>query len=192
MRASTGRLATFLAFAGLALLLGACTTTWTRLDQPALEGPGGRYRIEAPVGWVRYSLAEDRIRITRDGMAIQFIEVALLPPEKVFEKTKRKAIPDLPSELAELVLAELRGRAGLANLVVVENTPAELAGASGFRVRIRYTNERGAAFERVVTGAPAGSELLLFSYHALSKHFFDRDLPTFEAMIASYRPGKPR
>lgn len=177
----------------LALALSGCITVWTRVDAPRVEGPGGRYAVEAPVGWVRFSLDEEAVVLTRDGMAIQFFEARLAAPDKAFRRTKKPlAAGALPAEVADLVLAELRAQAGLADLAVRENGPASVAGQPGFRLRVRYHDARGAAFERLVLGAVHGGEVLAFSYHALATHFFERDRAAFEAFVASYRPGKPR
>lgn len=172
----------------LALLLSGCVTAWTRVDQPLLHGPDKRYSVEAPVGWVQFSLNQEGVTVTRDGLAIQYMEASLQPPDKVFKKTKKGvAAGALPAEVAALVLAELRAQAGLADLEALENTPATVAQRPGFRLRIGYRNERGAVFERLVLGSMQGTELLLFSYHALATHFYARDLPNFERFVASYK-----
>lgn len=175
----------------LSVLLTGCITVWTRVDQPRLDGPGGRYTIEAPIGWVRYSFDTDAVVVTRDGLAIQHFEARLADVEKAFKKTK-KSLPTgaLPSEVADLVLAELRVQPGLADLRVLENGPASVAGRPGFRILVRYTDDRGAAFERLVLGAALDKAVLTFSYHALATYFFARDLPNFERFVASYRPAK--
>lgn len=175
----------------LCWMLAGCVSTWTRIEQPRVEERG--YTLEAPAGWVRYNLNSDGVTITRDGLPIQFIDVSLRPAEKVFKQTK-KTLPAnaLPAEVAALVLAELRARPGLADLTVEENSPALVAGRPGFRLRVRYHNERGTAFDRLVLGAVQGDELLVFSYHALTTYFFARDLVTFEQVVASYKPTKPK
>ncbi|GAB4168103.1 MAG: hypothetical protein OHK0026_08260 [Rhodocyclaceae bacterium] len=181
-----------LAFA-LALVLAGCVATWARIAEPAVEGPGGRYSVQAPVGWVRFLLDQSSITITRDGLPIQYIEVQLLPGDKAFPRTGKKLPAEaLPAELAAMEMAELRSLAGLADMVVKSNTPATIAGAPGFRLHLAYRNARGAAFERIVLGAAQGKDLLLFSFHALSTHYFARDLPLFEQVVASWRPGKAK
>src|SRR5574337_1529433 len=156
-----------LAVLGLCCLAVACAPMWTRIDQPEarVNGQGDAFTVVAPVGWVHMSGYTGSLRLTRDGPQVQFIEVALEAPEEALahaRKDPRLPANVLPSELATLVLAELRASSLLANAAVVENVPARVAGTSGFRLRLDFRNSRGARFDRVVYGCQQGNKLLLF------------------------------
>lgn len=174
-------------------LVVACTPMWTRIDQPQLSGRDNAFTVTAPTGWVHLSGYSDALFITRDGPQIQFIQVSLQSPAQAFAHT-RKSLPAnaLPSDLAALVLAELRADPPLANATVRTNTPASVAGTPGFRLLIEFRNSRGARFDRLIYGGQQGDKILLLSYQALHTPFFDRDLGDFEKLVASYRPGPAR
>lgn len=172
-------------------LAAACTPMWTRIDQAEVHGQRDAFTVAAPVGWVHLSGYSERLFITRDGAPVQFISVALLTPDKAFPHTKKAPPADaLPSDLADLILAELRADPLLANATVLENVPARVAGSSGFRLHLEFRNSRGARFDRLMYGCQQGNQLLLFSYQALHTYFYERDLGDFEKLVASYRPGK--
>ncbi|MFZ5511129.1 MAG: hypothetical protein ACOZCP_13855 [Pseudomonadota bacterium] len=174
----------------LVLMLGGCVTTWTRLDQGQVKGPDDKFSVEVPPGWVQFSFNRNSLQITRDGLQIQFIDVALQSPEQQFKRSKKSVgAATLPSELAALVLAELRAGLEPMAVTVLENTPATVAGKPGFKLHVQYRNDRGALFDRLVYGALHEGKVLTFSYHALDTHYFRRDLPVFEKIVASYRQG---
>lgn len=171
------------------IALSACAV-WTRIDaqNATLAGPGDGWFVDAPAGWVHLALYSDGIRITRDGFQIQMIDATLSPHARVLEHSK-KATSDklLPSELAEALIAELRGTPGLANLTVQENVPARIAGQNGFRARLQFRNDRGVAFSVIMAGVALPQGRLVFYYQAIDRHFFARDLPVFEQFMQSWR-----
>jgi hypothetical protein len=171
----------------LIITLNACAV-WTKIDTPSQEGPGGKYRVQAPVGWVRLTARNDAIVITRDGLAIQVIQVTQQSPEQAFRLSKGKLMPNaLPADVAQLVIAELHAIKGLSGIVVKENGPATLAGMPAFRLRLQFRNARGVPFEQVVIGTARQNEVLTASYQALATHYFQRDLPTFEGLVGSLK-----
>ncbi|HVL75552.1 MAG TPA: hypothetical protein VM406_06010 [Noviherbaspirillum sp.] len=167
--------------------LSACAV-WTRIDTATQEGPGNRYSVQAPIGWVRFSAAQDGIVITRDGMQIQHIVVMQKKDEEFFKKTKAK-LPKavMPSDLAQLVLAELRSDPELSDLEVKEIAPYSIGAQAGFRVHLQFRNGRGALFDRVLIGAAREQTLTLMSYHALNTHYFARDVETFYKVASSFK-----
>ena len=183
------RLHRFAALAVLSILLSSCAV-WTHMEGGRMNGPGG-ITLEPPAGWMRYNQAGgDIIALTLDGMPIQTLRVELRKHEKAFPRIKKSSSPDLlPSEAAELTLAELKSAGDLANLRLIDNAPYKLAGKLGFRLHGQYRDTRGAGFDLVVVGRPIREGLLLVFYRALSVHYFARDLKTFEQTAASIRLG---
>jgi len=179
----------YLLWFSLPLLLAGCITPWTRIDQPTpLAGAGGKFTVQAPPGWVHFSLERNHVVLTRDGLPVQYIDVALTPHADAFKQIKRASNPSmLPAELAELAVAELRADSGLVNLTVKESVPASVAGQPGFRLLLQYRNPRGALLNRLIYGTATKQGLLTFSYSALDRHYFPRDLGVFEQVMASYR-----
>jgi hypothetical protein len=93
----------------------------------------------------------------------------------------------LPSELAELQIAEVKTNANETVYTVRGNAPAQMDGQPGYLIHLQHRNERGLVFDRVIYGlaTPKGYFTLTFSAPAL--HYSARDLPAFEQVVASFR-----
>jgi hypothetical protein len=175
----------------LALLLSGCAA-WTHLTEPTrLSGPDG-LSFMAPADWVRFNMAGDRaVALTRDGMGIQLVRVEYRKHDKAFPQIKKTSSPDLlPSEAAELAIADLRSDKSLADMKILENVPARVAGRPGFRVHGQYRDARGASFDLVVVGAPTSDGLLLLFYRGLTIHYYGRDIKQFDQIVSSVELGK--
>jgi hypothetical protein len=171
------------------LLLAGCMTPWTKVEESRQTSADGSFAIDAPVGWVRFTMNRDQLLITRDGSTIQFISVALRPHDKAFEKIKRKSDENLlPTELADLTVAELRTQPILQNIEIIDNQPRAVGGRPGFALHLQYRTERGAPFDRVVYGAAFKDGVLFFTYNALHIYYFERDRAVFDQVVASYKP----
>lgn len=168
-------------------VLSGCAV-WTRVDTANQEGPDNKYSVQAPLGWVRFSAAQDGILITRDGIAIQHIFIAQQKDEDFFKHTKVKLPKNVPpSDLAQLILAEMRSDPELANLQIKEIVPYPIGGQTGFKAHLQYRNERGALFDRIVIGAAKDNLLTLMRYHGLNTHYFARDVDTFYSVAKSFK-----
>jgi hypothetical protein len=186
-KASVSLLLKKLVVVALVAGLSGCAV-WTRIDTATQEGPGNKYSVQAPIGWVRFNPASEGILITRDGVQIQYILIAQQKEDDFFKKTKVKLPKSVAaSDLAQFVLAELRSDKELGNLEVKENIPFEVAGQPGFKVHFQYRNERGARFDRVVMGAAKDNIVTIMTYHGLSTHYFPRDLDTFYNVAKSFK-----
>lgn len=175
----------------LAVLLSSCAA-WTHLEQPTrVTGPNG-LSVMAPADWVRFNLVgDDVILLTRDGLPIQMLRIEYRKADKAFPSIKKKSNPDmLPSETADLLLADLRADKALANLKVLENTPYKVAGKLGFRIHGQYRDERGASFDLVAVGCTTKTGLVLLFYRSLSIHYYARDLKLFDQTVDSVVLGQ--
>lgn len=177
------------AILAMVTVLAGCAV-WTRVETATQEGPGNKYTVQAPLGWVRFNAASDGILISRDGVAIQHILIVQQTDDAYFKKTKAKLPKNVaPSDLAQLILAELRSEKELANLQVKESVPLTVAGQPGFKVHIQYRNERGALFDRVILGTSKANSVTIMTYHGLNTHYFARDLDTFYGVARSFKPA---
>jgi hypothetical protein len=179
------RLIRALFLVAMSMLLASCAV-WTRLDSARLNGPDG-LSVQPPAGWMRFNLAGDRvIDLTRDGRPIQILRIEYRKSDQAFPAIKKKSTPDmLPSEAADLMLADLKADPSLANIQIVENQPYRVAGKPGFWLHGRYRDGRGAPFDLVAVGRPTQGGLLVVFYRALSVYYYPRDLKTFEQTVAS-------
>ncbi|MDD3529677.1 MAG: hypothetical protein PHS77_07350 [Gallionellaceae bacterium] len=185
------RLYRALALASVAVLLASCAA-WTRLDDGRLEGPDG-LGLQALAGWMRYNEAPARvIALTRDGLAVQTIRIEYRPHEQAFPAIKKASSLDLlPNEAADLLFADLKANAALANMQRLDVRPYRLAGRPGFRLHARFRDERGAPFDLLATGRLTRDGLLVVFYRALSTHYFQRDLEVYERLLASVQLREP-
>ncbi|MGA7986003.1 MAG: hypothetical protein WCA01_12555 [Burkholderiales bacterium] len=175
-----------LALLAIAALLGGCATY-------ALTGSGPTspedksYSVTLPQNWVRLSSDGKRMIVTRDGFGLQRIMITRTDAKDAFPKIKKQADDKLlASELAELQIAELKS-SGAPNLTVMENLPARIGGGIGFRLRIRFLNDDGLAFDQVWCGVLDKGHYYLISFHAPELYYFDKYLPDFDRTLASFK-----
>lgn len=173
----------------LVVALSGCVPPPARVDVARTEGQDKSYAVDLPVGWIRHYLQNNSLVASRDGFDLQTIGVAHLPLDGAFPKTKRKATDGmLPSELAEMQIAELKTTAEqMAALDVTENEPASLDGRDGFRVRLRYRTPRGLEIHRVIYGVADKSGYYRLEYESPKLHYFDKTYGDFEKSVASFR-----
>lgn len=175
-----------LALLASAALLGGCATyELTGAGRTAMTDLG--YSVELPQNWVRLSSDAKRMIVTRDGFGLQRIMITRADAKDAFPKIKKQADDKLlASELAELQIAELKS-GGASNLTVVENLPARIGGRTGFRLRIRFLNDDGLAFDQVWCGVLDKGHYYLISFHAPELYYFDKYLPDFDRTLASFK-----
>ncbi len=171
-----------------ALGLAACQTpSWKYIEAPGtrLPGPAGS-EVEIPAGWVVFD-AGQALLITRDGPLVQQVSVVFT---EQFRNNKRKVDPAAPpSELAELFVAEWKAMPNAGEVTVLENSPAQVAGREGFRLRFRNNLHqlRMPVDEYLVHGVGYGKGLYVISYGAWAGHHFQRDMPACETVVKSFR-----
>ena len=172
----------------LALALSGCAT-YDLTVKGRTEGPDKAYSVELPQNWVRLTSATDKVIVTRDGFGLQRIMITRVAAKDAFPAIKKEASARLlPSELADLEIAELKAHGQImANLKVEQNEPLALGGETGFRVQIRILNADGVAFHQVWCGALHKGYFYLVSFHAPEVYYFPKYLPDFERALGSFR-----
>lgn len=169
--------------------VAACVPPPARVDVPRTEALDHSYNVDLPVGWIRH-YTQDRVLVaSRDGFALQVIRVTHRPLDKAFPRTKKAASEAiLPSELAELQIAELKtASAQTAALTVIDNQPVTLDGRDGFRVRVSYYTPRGLEINQVIYGLTEKSDYYYMEYVSPKLYYFDRTFGDFEKVVASFR-----
>jgi hypothetical protein len=179
-----------IAMLGLVMLFAGCAQVPTRVDTPLNDGPDKSYTVELPVGWIKQATPDNRTLVaSRNGFLLEIIAIIKRPPKEAFPGIKKAAIPELlPAELAELQIAEIKSQdAFTAALTVVENEPADIAGHQGFRVQVRYKNNRGLEIQRVVYGFADKSAYSDLWFGAPMLYYFDTYYPDFQKAVASFQ-----
>lgn len=169
------------------MFMGCALKTWMKIDSPHMVGPEEAFSINVPIGWVHAAFVENKIFLTFDGSDIHGIWVRKVPHKNAFPRIQKDADPKLlPSELAELYIAEVKQSYGLANFDIVENRPATVSGKDAFRVHIRSKNSDGLRIDHLSYGLVDEAGFYVLAYRSPTLHFFNRDLPAFEKIVESF------
>ena len=178
-----------IAIAALFAALAGCVPAPVRVDTPRTQGPDKSYTVDLPAGWIRQYTPENNLIVSRDGFLLQTIAIVRRPVKGAFEHTKKDASDTmLPSELAELEIAEIKVRDELTEaLTVIENEPALVGGNEGFRVKVSYRNPRGLEIHEEVYGVVDKTRLYLLVYRAPRLYYFGKYHPDFQRTVESFR-----
>lgn len=171
-----------------AALVG-CIPAPARVDNPRVEALDKSYTVDLPVGWIRHYTQAKSIVASRDGFPLETLAVVRRPLKRAFERTEKDASTSmLPSELAELQIAEIKARdEQTAALTVLEDEPALVSGKEGFRVKVAYRTPRGLEIHEEVHGVVDPSGLYLLVYRAPRLYYFDKYYPDFRRTVESFR-----
>lgn len=170
------------------LMLGGC-------ERPLWQDVGGDYAdasqgfaVTLPVGWKKLNAVKDILVISRDGLSLQMIVITRDPIDKPLLYTKKKLNKDmLPQEAAEVVKDELFSNSKLGNVELIEEDPATIGGYSGFKLVDQYHPQDGPMMKAVKYGLIQKDWYYELTYSAPARHYFDKDVATFEKIKNSFR-----
>ena len=171
------------------LILTGCAATWVKVNDTGKHNQGEHYSVTLPLGWLCLD-SNDSLILSKDGVLLQYISIQYRPHENAFEKIdKNSSSTMLPSELAELTIAEFKAthNEGLPSLEILQNTPVELAGHTGFGIHLRYKTDAGLRIDLLLRGVVDESGFYLVKYSAPTLHYFERDLQTYDSVTASLK-----
>ena len=171
----------------LALMLAGCAATWVRVDDTDSHYSGEHYSVSLPAGWMRSEVG-DRLVLSRDGLDLQRIVIEYRPHDKAFEHLEKTSSVDmLPSELAELTIAELKAAQdeGLPSLEILDNRPVQIAGHTGYALHLRFRTDAGLRVEVLLQGFVDENGLYQLLYRAPTLHYFGRDREVYESVAGS-------
>jgi hypothetical protein len=174
----------------LILLLTACQGGWVRVNQDNRLVKVERFEVTLPTGWVRTMVGQQKLVVTRDGVPLQNIDIAFRSHEEAFKKLEKESDESLlPSELAELYLADMRARDehGLPSLQVLENAPDRIGGVEGFRLHLLFTASSGLVYEQQILGFVNTKGFYTLSYRAPKIHYYDDSRQGFDQVRQSFR-----
>ena len=187
-----------------AVLISACASKWTLVGNENETVRLSQVTFKIPLHWVLYNNHFNeytavvngkpvdnkvkRVIVSRDGLNLNIIDIIEFKREKAFPSIN-KAVHDstLPSEMAELFIAEQEATLGIDNLQILTNEPATVAGQKGFTVHFRYKTQTGLQKEQVVYGFSTPNKFYIFKFFAPSLHYFETNSPEFEALIKSIK-----
>jgi len=170
----------------------AMAISWAKINKPLVVSSDKSISVEIPVGWVRAYDDRNQILATYDGLPIQAIEVLRdKHSDKVFEKIEKSSNGNmLASELAELVIAEMKAQSEMVHVNVIDNGPAMIGKNQGFKVQVTYRNQKGLEYGQIIYGFADEKNLYRLFYRAPIIRYFERDKQTFEQVVSSFKKGE--
>jgi hypothetical protein len=145
------------------------------------------FSVELPQGWMR-SNTVDYLLITRDGTLLQSIVITRLDINKELKNTKKKFKKDmLPQEAAEVIIDNTASDSAILNFEVLENSPAKISGFPGFKLVATNKNKDGLKYKSIYYGFITGEWFYGIRYTAAQRHYFDKDIKTFEKVFESFK-----
>ena len=146
------------------------------------------YAVELPEGWRKYNPAKGKLLITKDGFTLQRIQITRAKSDtKLMHTKKRFEKGMLPQEAAEVVIDNLRSNPNILNQNIIENKPAQVGGHPGFKIVYAYQNKSGLNKKGVLYGLLTRNWWYEMIYEAPERHYFPKNLPTFEKIMETFR-----
>lgn len=171
------------------LLLSGCVT-WQPGGQRYTAGRGA-YSLTPPAGWMFIEQPAGRVLATRDGLILQQVTVQGLALKDPLPGSKRVLTAGLtPFELAEAVADDLRADHSLLSIEILKNEPAQVGKHDGFKLVVSYQTKDRLRITQSIYGCIDQSKLYLLRFTAPSRHYFERDLASFEAAVQSFQFGQ--
>jgi PsbP-like protein len=146
------------------------------------------FSVELPEGWVREN-RNDYIHMTRDGFPLQSIYIGRTRVDELELKYTKKKLTKgmLPQEVAEVLLDNMASNPAMKNLEVKENKPTKISGKRAAKIIVMYENQDGLKLKTISYRLVMDEWLYTISYTAPQRYYFDRDVKTFEKIVANFR-----
>jgi len=173
------------------LQLGGCVTLPWQPTAGTYTSPKENFAVELPSGWMRLN-AEDDLLITRDGLLLQHVSVERAVVDKPLKNTKKTLTRGMqPQAVAEVIIDNFVSSDRMLDVKVLENRPVQIAQQRGFRLVYTHRDKNGLRFKSVLHGFLAGDVFYAIRYTAAERHYFVKDLPAYEQVLASFRLIRP-
>jgi hypothetical protein len=169
----------------LMLILCACATWAVVGGQYKMDSQN--YQVDLPQGWRKFNPATGVLLITKDGFSLQQIHISRLEIGKELPHTKKKLTAGmLPQEAAEVIIDNLRSNTGIMSQKILENSPAQIGGHSGFKIVYTYQDRAGLNKKGIICGFLLDNWFYEILYEAAERYYFAKDLQDFEKVKESF------
>jgi hypothetical protein len=167
---------------------GCVTAPWVPAGG-AYTSAAEHYTIDLPEGWMRWTQDENgRLVVTRDGVWLQLIMIERHRVGQPLKHTKKKlATGMMPQEAAEVLLDNFSSNKDVSGLEVKDNRPITISGKPGFWTVVTYKTKDDLKVRVVYCGVLDGEWFYGLRYAAPQRHYFDKDVKTFETMLRSFK-----
>ena len=169
---------------------GCVPPIWSEISKTAQPYPMATIQITGrmPAGWMSstYEPLGGVWHFTRHGDELERIYLRRWPKSTVVKGTKRTIRDDMTlQEIADLSLDSRRLDEGVTRLAVVSNRPTTVDDRPCYRIDYRYRDGIGLPRRTVEYGCPVATWMYRFEFDAPSQHYFETQLPAFEALVES-------
>lgn len=172
-----------------ALLFAGCQT-WNPGGSTYTEKKG-KFSVTAPAGWQYATTLGPDFLTSKDGPVLQRIAVEHRELDKALPNSKRPLSATIDAfQLAEAIIGDLRADRNLLAFTLTENTPATIGGVSGCKLTYTFETADKLRLTETLYCCLHDRQLWLLSYRAPTRHYFDRDVSTFEQTVKSFRFGQ--
>ena len=170
------------------MLTTACAGQWKTVPA-TLSVP--EWSIAAPDGWMHLSLPDSEM-LSKDGPYLDFILIQSRPLTQGFRFTKQVLSPGmLPHEAAQVIIDNLRSDPLVRTFYLIANEPAMMAGQAGFKLTYSYRDRHGVILKTIYHGVLLPDRFFNIRYTAAQRHYFENELPAFNAVLNSLRLVSP-
>jgi hypothetical protein len=167
------------------LLIFSCVSA--AKERSLKQLPDAQFTVQIPDGWWKPEYT-NKYLITKDGPYQQYVLIQQRSLDKRFKHTRKKIRSTmLPQEAAGVIIDELASDRYLMNFRVIENAPATVDGHAGFKILFTYKDKKGSPFKTLYYGFISGDSFYNLRYCAAMRHFFEKDIGTFEQIIGSFK-----
>ncbi len=169
----------------LVLLLAVGCAQWVEVGG-LYKMKAHNYSVELPPGWMMEP--GDQLLITSDGVPLQYIQILRLNIDEPLANTKKKFSKTmLPQEASEVILDDIASNKAVIDYALIENTPRIIGGMPGFRAIYAYKTKEGLKIKNVYCGFIRNEWFYGVHYSAPKRYYFDKDIKTFENVLASFK-----
>ncbi|MGA9853140.1 MAG: hypothetical protein WBR15_09435 [Gammaproteobacteria bacterium] len=177
---------------GLAILTGcASLPRWQTVSEPAYMNNDQGYTVNLPKGWIKIANKDgSHLELSRNGVPLNVIVIYRSDGAKAFPATKKSACLSsdmLPADLAADFIAEAKDVQHTDTLQVLKNEPAAISGKEGFHLNMVFSTRDGVRYRFEAYGACSNGGFYALLYRAPEIYYFDKDLPAFNLMVASFK-----
>jgi hypothetical protein len=146
------------------------------------------FSIHCPLGWMFLYQDQENTVLSKDGPKIQVIGLKKSPYKDAFKHIKKDISDELlTTELMELFLADMHSANPDINLTIIQKSPAIIDGKDGFKIQLEYTGTLDVIYDEMLYGFIDNGYYYRIYYFAPKLYYFERDLPTFESIVKSFK-----
>lgn len=186
-------------------MTGCVQQGWMMTDESNSTVVGKHIQVTFPKGWMQTKwptndiiynnkkkiIPMETLSASRDGMGIHSIVAYKRFHKYAFPSIEKKSGANmLPSEAADLYVADLRKQKGLERLKVSINKPAVIGRKRGFRVASHYKNEDGLRIVIDTYGFVDKTGFYFITYRGPYLYYYKRDNAAFRRSVRFFRRTK--